>query len=252
MDTEKLAQTFVSLADTLVDDFDVLDLLHVLTTQCAELLDADAVGLMLADSEGELRITMASTESARLLDLLQLQNSEGPCFECSRSGEPVGAERLADVEERWPEFAPAAQNAGFTTVMALPLRLRGQTIGALNLFGGSNGAPISDAAIPVAQALADVATIAILQDRLARDRTMLTDQLQTALNSRVAIEQAKGALNSRLGIGTDEAFDRLRQRARSTGRRIVDLATEVVTKGVDDDWPSSTQSDAQDPSKPQA
>jgi GAF domain-containing protein len=251
MDTKKLAETFVTLADTLVDDFDVLDLLHVLTRQCVDLLDADAVGLMLADTEGELRITVASSESARLLDLLQLQNDEGPCLECFHAGQPVGAERLADMEERWPEFAPAAQNAGFATVLALPLRLRGQTIGALNLFGGSSRAPIGEAEIPVAQAMADVATIAILQDRLARDRNLLTDQLQTALNSRVAIEQAKGALSNQFDIDTNEAFDRLRHRARSTNRRLVEVADEVVTKGIDLGWQPSRGNAGTDPTKAQ-
>jgi transcriptional regulator with GAF, ATPase, and Fis domain len=249
MDTERLAETFVSLADTLVDDFDVLDLLHVLTTRCVDLLDADAVGLMLADSEGELRITVASNESARLLDLFQLQNDEGPCLECFRSGQPVGAERLADARQRWPRFTPAAEAVGFTAVLALPLRLRGQIIGALNLFGGS-GAPISEAATPVAQALADVATIAILQDRLARDRNLLAEQLQTALNSRVAIEQAKGALSNQFDIGTDEAFDRLRHRARSTNRRLVEVAEQVVTQGVDTSWQSPGRGAVQEPSRP--
>jgi GAF domain-containing protein len=252
MDTERLAQTFVSLADSLVDDFDVLDLLHVLTTQCVELLDADAVGLMLADSDGELRITVASNESARLLDLFQLQNDEGPCLECFRDGEPVGTERLADARERWPRFAPAAEAEGFATVLALPLRLRGDIIGALNLFGGSQSAPIREAEFPVAQALADVATIAILQDRLARDRNLLTDQLQMALNSRVAIEQAKGALSNRFNIGTDEAFEKLRYRARSTRRRLVDVAEEVVTKGIDGSWDSSSPATGRDPNQRRA
>jgi GAF domain-containing protein len=238
MDTAKLAQTFVSLADTLVDDFDVLDVLHVLTTRCAELLDAAAVGLMLADSDGQLRVTVASSENARLLDVFQIQSDEGPCLECYRSGQAVTAGRLGDAEGRWPRFTAAAAEQGFTTVVALPLRLRGEVIGALNLFGDSNGTAISQEEIPIAQALADVATIAILQDRLARDRSMLTDQLQIALNSRIAIEQAKGALSGRLAIGTDEAFVLLRDRARSTRRRLVEVAEEVVREGVGAGWRS--------------
>jgi GAF domain-containing protein len=237
--TEKLAQTFVRLADTLVDDFDVLDVLHTLTTQCAELLDAAAVGLLLADSEGRLRVTMASTESARLLDLFQLQNDEGPCLECYRGGEPVGTAQLDAADSRWPRFAAAAVAEGYKTVLALPLRLRGEVIGALNVFGDSRGAPISDDEIPIAQALADVATIAILTDRLARDRNLLTEQLQTALNSRVAIEQAKGALSNQLDIGTDEAFVLLRDRARGTRRRLVDVAEDVVRAGADAAWEQS-------------
>jgi GAF domain-containing protein len=232
MDIEKLASTFVSLADTLVDDFDVLDLLHVLTTQCAELLDAAAVGLMLADSQGELRVTVASSETARLLDLFQIQNDEGPCLECYRSGEPVAVERLVTAKEHWPRFAPMASEQGFTAVLALPLRLRGDTIGALNIFGDSGGSALSEDKVPIAQALADAATIAILQERLARDRNLLTEQLQFALDSRVVLEQAKGALSNELDVGPAEAFEMLRARARSTRRRLVDVAREVVRGGA--------------------
>jgi GAF domain-containing protein len=236
VEIDRLAQTFVSLADTLVDDFDVLDLLHTLTTQCAELLDAAAVGLLLADSEGRLQVTVASSESARLLDLFQLQNDEGPCLDCYRGGEPVGTAQLDTAASRWPRFASAAVAEGYTAVLALPLRLRGEVIGALNVFGDARGAPVSEAEIPVAQALADVATIAILQDRLARDRDVLTEQLQNALNSRVAIEQAKGALANELGVGVDQAFILLRDRARATRRRLLEVAEGVVRGGVDAEW----------------
>jgi GAF domain-containing protein len=238
MDTAKLAQTFVTLADTLVDDFDVLDLLHTLATRCAALLDVAAVGLLLADSEGQLRVTVASSEDARLLDLFQIQNEEGPCLECYRSGELVRAFDLEGDETRWPRFSAVAVGQGYSSVVALPLRLRGQVIGAMNLFGDSGGTKITEEDIPVAQALADVATIAILQDRLAQDRNVLTEQLQIALNSRVAIEQAKGALANKLEIGTDEAFALLRSRARSTRRRLVEVAHDVVRLGIGADWAS--------------
>jgi GAF domain-containing protein len=238
MDTAKLAQTFVALADTLVDDFDVLDLLHTLASRCAELLDVAAVGLLLADSEGQLRVTVASSEDARLLDLFQIQNEEGPCLECYRTGDLVRGFSLGDDETRWPRFSAVAVSQGFSAVVALPLRLRGQVIGAMNLFGDSEGTAITEEDIPVAQALADVATIAILQDRLAQDRNVLTEQLQVALNSRVAIEQAKGALANKLEIGTDEAFTLLRGHARSTRRRLVEVAQEVVREGVGADWAS--------------
>jgi GAF domain-containing protein len=239
VETERLAQTFVRLADTLVDDFDVLEVLHTLTTQCAELLDAAAVGLLLADSEGTLHVTVASTESARLLDLFQLQNDEGPCLECYHEGETVGTTRLDAADSRWPRFAAAAVAEGYTTVLALPLRLRGEVIGALNVFGDARGAPISHLEIPIAQALADVATIAILTDRLARDRNLLTEQLQMALNSRVAIEQAKGAVANQLNIGPDQAFVLLRDRARSTRRRLVEVAEDVVRGGANAAWEQS-------------
>lgn len=236
MDVEKLAQTFVSLADTLVDDFDVFDLLHMLTSRCKELLGAAATGLLLADSDGQLQVAVASDESARLLELFQLQNDEGPCLECYQTGQSVRAEPLESTVSRWPGFGPTAVREGFTSVLALPLRLRGEVIGALNVFGDGNNEPISEEYVPIAQCLADAATIAILQDRLARDRSVLTEQLQFALNSRVAIEQAKGALANRLDIGTGQAFELLRRRSRDTRRRLVDVAEEVVNSGIDPDW----------------
>lgn len=241
VEVEKLAQTFVRLADTLVDDFDVFDLLHILTSRCREVLGAAATGLLLADSEGRLHVTVASSESARLLDLFQLQNDEGPCLECFRTGEPVRAGLPDPAATRWPAFASAAAREGFTTVLALPLRLRGEVIGALNVFGDGDNEAIQEEDIPVAQCLADAATIAILQDRLAHDRNVLTGQLQFALNSRIAIEQAKGALASRLDIGTGEAFELLRARSRQTRRRLVDVAAEVVNAGIATDWDLRTE-----------
>jgi GAF domain-containing protein len=232
MDTAKLAQTFVRLADTLVDEYDVHDVLHILTVRCAELLEAAAVGLMLSDdARGELQLTVASNETARLLEVFQIQSDEGPCLDCYHSGEPVHTQRLGQADSRWPRFAPMALEAGFTSVMALPMRLRGQVIGALNLFGDANGAPITAEQVPIAQSLADVATIAILQDRLARDRTLLTEQLQTALDSRVAIEQAKGALAHQFDVDTNTAFQMLREYARSHRQRLVEVAHQVVDAG---------------------
>jgi len=228
VDVERLAKTFVDLADTLVDDFDVLDLLHMLTTECVKLLGAAAAGLLLADERGHLRVTVASSERARLLDLFQIQNDEGPCLECYRTGEPISAEPLDDGHPRWPRFAAAARAEGFTAVLALPMRLRGEVIGALNVFGDSDSAPIGERVIPIAQALADVSTIAILQERLLRNRELLAEQLQMALNSRVTIEQAKGVLAAVLDVGTEEAFDLLRARARDSRRRLVEVAEDVV------------------------
>jgi GAF domain-containing protein len=228
MDSEKLAAVFVELADTLVDDFDVLDLLHLLTAQSVELLGADAAGLMLTGNGNELQLVVSSTEQAQLMELFQLQNDEGPCLDCYRTGQPVFVPRLEDAKDRWPHFAPAATAAGFTSVIALPMRLRRQFLGGLNLFGTGDSPPVRDEDLPTAQSLADAATIAILQSRLVRNRDIVNEQLQSALNSRVVIEQAKGVLSRYLGVSTDAAFDVLRSRARSTRRRLTDLAEEVA------------------------
>lgn len=236
MDAEKLAQAFVDLADTLVDDFDVLDLLHVLASRCVDLLGVTAAGLLLVDEHDRLRVAMSSSEGARLLELFQLQTDEGPCLECFRTGRPVAVDRLDCAADRWPRFAPAAVGEGFGSVLALPMRLRGEVIGGLNLFGDVRTAGFAPEIVPIAQSMADVATIAILQDRLLHQRDVVADQLQTALNSRVAIEQAKGVLATRLDIGTDEAFDLIRRRARDSRRHLIDVAEEIVRTRPDGHW----------------
>jgi GAF domain-containing protein len=236
MDNEKLANVLVSVADTLVDDFDVVDLLYNLVVRSVDLFGATAAGLLLADEEGTLRVASASSEGARLLELFQIQHQEGPCLDCFRSGQPVRTERLDTEETRWPTFASAATDQGFVGVLALPMRLRGRVIGALNLLSEHSAPPIAADEIPLAQALADVATIAILQDRLARSRELLAEQLQSALNSRVVIEQAKGALATRLDVEHEEAFALLRTYARNDRRKLVDVAEEVINTDPDGDW----------------
>jgi len=227
MDGELLSATFVELTDTLVAGFDVIDFLHVLTNRSVQLLDVSAAGLLLADPRGELRVVAASSEAARLLELFQLQNDQGPCLDCFRTGRAVQAADLAAAERRWPRFVPAARAAGFGAVQALPMRLREQVIGALNLFRAGPGT-LAPGDIRVGQALADVATISLLHERSMRHSDTLNEQLQTALNSRVIIEQAKGKLAERLGVDTDQAFSLLRDRARTSNRRLSDLARAFV------------------------
>jgi GAF domain-containing protein len=226
MDGQLLSETFVELTDTMVADFDIIDFLHVLTTRSVELLDVSAAGLLLADPRGELRVVAASSEAARLLELFQLQGDEGPCLDCFRSGRPVAASDLG-ADQRWPQFADAAQQAGFSAVQALPMRLRDQVIGALNLFRATAG-PFDAEAVHVGQALADVATISLLHERSMRRSETLNEQLQAALNSRIVIEQAKGKLAERLGIDVDQAFTLLRDQARNRNQRLSDVARGFV------------------------
>jgi len=226
MDGQLLSETFVELTDTMVADFDLIDFLHVLTSRSVELLDVSAAGLLLADPRGELRVVAASSEAARLLELFQLQSDQGPCLDCFRTGRPVSAADLS-AGQRWPQFAAAAEQAGFRAVQALPMRLRDQVIGALNLFRATAG-PFDAEAVSVGQALADVATISLLHERSMRRTDTLNEQLQTALNSRVIIEQAKGKLAERLGIDVSQAFDLLRDQARNRNQRLSDLARALV------------------------
>jgi transcriptional regulator with GAF, ATPase, and Fis domain len=235
MDTELLSDTFVELADTMVADFDVIDFLHLLTDRSVALLAASAAGVVLADPRGELRLAAASSEEAGLLELFQLQNDQGPCLECFRTGRPVTAADLAGPAPRWPRFAAAAVQAGFATVEALPMRLRDQTIGALNLFRAEPG-PLDPADLRIGQALADVATIGLLQERNVRRRETVAEQLQAALNSRVIIEQAKGKLAERLSIDMDRAFTMLRDYARSSNQRLTNVARDFVN-GASADFP---------------
>jgi transcriptional regulator with GAF, ATPase, and Fis domain len=231
MDTDLLSDTFVDLADTMVADFDVLDFLHLLTDRTVRLLAAGAAGVVLADPRGELRVAAASSEQAELLELFQLQNDQGPCLECFRTGRPVTATDLAGPDRRWPRFAQAATQAGFATVEALPMRLRDQVIGALNLFRAEPG-PLDPADLRIAQALADVATIGLLHERNVRRREAVAEQLQAALNSRVVIEQAKGKLAERLGLDMDRAFTMLRDYARTTNQHLTDVARDFVTSST--------------------
>jgi transcriptional regulator with GAF, ATPase, and Fis domain len=222
-----VAEAFVEFADTLVDDFDVVDFLHQVTVRCADVLGVSAAGVLLADQRGALRVVAASTEQTRLLEVLQLQTDEGPCPECFHTGRPVVAADLSAATSRWPRFAPKARQIGFSSVHALPMRLRTDVIGTLNLFGTQPGA-LDGGTIRLGQAMADVATIGLLQARAIRHREALAEQLQTALNSRVIIEQAKGVIAERRGLDMDQSFTLLRNTARTTNRRLSDLARALV------------------------
>lgn len=225
---ERLVETFVELADTLIDDFDVIEFLHVLVDRTVELLDVDAAGLLLADQHGQLQLIASSNEHVRLLELFQLQSDEGPCLDAFATGASVCEADLTTANTRWPHFAPTAVQAGFAAVDALPMRLRDQVIGALNLFQ-TDPAALTSTALRTAQALVDVATIGLLQERAIRHQGVLTEQLQAALNSRVVIEQAKGLIAERLGIDMEGAFAALRGYARSNNLKLSEVAGTVIT-----------------------
>jgi GAF domain-containing protein len=210
-----------------VDDFDVVEVLTLLTDRCVEVLDVSASGLMLAAPDGDLRVIASSSETIRLLELFELQSQDGPCLDCYRKGEPILNTDLATLDGRWPRFAPAAVEAGFRSVHALPMRLRGMIIGALNLFRDDPGA-LPETDILAAKALADVATIAILQHRASVEAQVLNEQLNNALNTRIVIEQAKGVLAERSRLNMEQAFSRLRNHARSHNLRLGDVAQAVI------------------------
>lgn len=223
----RLAQVFVELADTMVEEFDIVELLQILTERCVELLGVDAAGLMLADQRGTLQLMASTVEEARSLELFELQIDEGPCMECFATGRAITNVALAQAHERWPTFTTEAVGAGFQTTHALPMRLRSQVIGALNLFTHDEVA-LSQEELSVGQALADVATIGLLHERNLREQTLLSEQLQGALQTRVLIEQAKGVLAARTEVTVAEAFVRMRTHARRTGVTLTSVASGIV------------------------
>ncbi|MCU1359008.1 MAG: two-component system response regulator [Ilumatobacteraceae bacterium] len=235
-----IISTFVSLADTMIDEYDVIEFLGLLAERCVELLDTVEAGIMLADERGNLQAVAASSERTRLLELFELQNEEGPCLDAFRTGEIVMSADLAGDLGRWPRFAARARADGFASVVSLPLRLRREIIGALNLLSDDHR-PLSADDVALAGALADVATIGLLQERTVRESRTSAGQLQMALTSRVLIEQAKGVIAARRDIDIDAAFEVLRGYARRHGRKLTEVARAVVHDQfvIDEPGPSS-------------
>jgi transcriptional regulator with GAF, ATPase, and Fis domain len=225
---ERLARVFVEVADTLIDEFDVIEFLQMLADRAASLVEASTVGLLLANHKGQLQFMAASDESTKLLELIQLQNHEGPCLDAFHTEEPVVNVDLRAAGRRWPHFAPRATGAGFRSVHAFPLRLRSEVIGAMNVFGTNVGG-LDTADVRIVQALADIAAIGLLQERTIRRSEVLTEQLQGALNSRIVIEQAKGAIAQANGVTVDTAFGLIRSFARRNNRRLGDVALMIVS-----------------------
>lgn len=224
----QLLEFFVEVTDYLVDDFDLVDFLHTLTGNAATVSHASCAGLVLTDHHDRVRYMASSDEESKLLEVFQIQNDDGPGLDVITSGRPVVNADLGNASDRWPIFAPAAREAGFQSVHAFPLNMRRQTIGALSIFGPETSRFDPDD-VRIVQALADVATIAIIQERTDRI-DMITERLQAALNSRIIIEQAKGALARSQTITTSEAFQVMRNTARSTGLKVADIAASVIAE----------------------
>jgi GAF domain-containing protein len=228
----RLSEVFVTLADSLTDDFDATDLLHYLAEACVELLGIDAAGIMLSDLRGGLKLAASSSERIRNLELFELQVNEGPCLDCFHSGQPVLNASIAEARDRWPRFVEVAEEAGVQATHALPLRLRGVVIGAMNLCS-DNTRSMTEPDIALGQALADMATISLLQDRSSTEKSALADQLQAALNNRVIIEQAKGMLAGRANITPDAAFELIRAHARANNNRLLHDAKSIIDGSLD-------------------
>jgi len=228
---QRLLETFVKLADTLIDDYDVVDLLQVLVDTCRDVLDTTAAGILLADSRGELEVVASTSEASRLVEIMQLSAEQGPCIESYRSGRSVSVPDIEVSKDEWWQFRGSALAQGFRSMDALPLRLRDTTIGTLNLLRSEPGAAPEDT-IRAAQAFADVATIGILHERTLRESAILSEQLRAALNSRIVIEQAKGVISHTRGVSIDDAFALMRQYARSHSVGLSIVAARIVDRSL--------------------
>lgn len=230
----RLAEVLIGLADTLVSDFDVTDLFLRLVESCAELADTDHVGLVLADQTGTLQVMATTSEEALVIELLQLEKQDGPCFDAYRSGSPVFVPDVSapEAQERWPDFVRVSSQAGINSVTALPMRLRQHNLGALNMFRTRKGL-LNDDELATARALAGIASISILEDRAAHDARLVINQLQQALDSRVVIEQARGIIAQQSNLGMEEAFAKLRRYARDRNLRLRNVAERVVSRQLD-------------------
>lgn len=227
-----LVATLVELADNLVDSYDVIDVLTMLSVRCVEVVDVDAVGVLLAAPGGELQLLASSNESMRILELFQIQANEGPCVDAYRTGQPIINHALSAPDERWPRFTPRAIELGYLAVHSLPMRLRGKTIGALNLFRSRPGW-LEAGDVVLAQGLADVATIALIQHQAAVSAKQLNDQLSFALNGRIIIEQAKGMVSQATDSDMNDAFARLRAHARNRNIGLTEVAKRVIDGTID-------------------
>jgi GAF domain-containing protein len=232
---QRIARAFVSLADTMVDDFDLAEFLHTLVDHCVDLLEVDAAGVLLADQRGGVLMAAASAERAELLELFAADTDGGPCVECVRTGQPVSSADIVASPERWPRYTAAAELCGYRAVHAVPMRLRREVLGALSLLKTAPDA-VSATASRLGQAMADVATIGILQQRTIYQSEVLAEQLQTALNSRVILEQAKGMLaaHSR-ALTPEQAFTALRGYTRAHHRALSETARQVIDGTADVD-----------------
>ena len=240
---QMIAEALVQLADTLIDDYDVIEFLDLLSERCVALVDADEAGIMVTDGRGALAVVASSSERSRLLELFELQNRDGPCLEAFMTGQPVSSADLEADIDRWYHFSREAIAVGFRSVHSIPLRLRTDVIGAMNLLRTSVG-ELQAADLTLARALAQIATIGLLQERAISASKDASAHLQTALTSRVRLEQAKGVVAERYSVDIDTAFERLRSYARSHQRQISDVALSIVRDNFDfDDQPNDQPND---------
>jgi len=228
---QRLIDAFLVATGSLVGDYDVVEMLQTLVDEIAGTFALDAAGITLANQERELEVVAATSTRTALLELMQLEAGEGPCVEAFADGEPRRAGSADEMRRRWPSFAAAAEAAGFVSVHSIPLRSREAVLGSMNLFRSEPGA-LADRDLAAVRALTDVATISILQQRSTDQAARTQEQLRRALDSRVAIEQAKGFLANTHEVEPDVAFSLLRRWARANNVLLQDAARAVTERRV--------------------
>lgn len=228
-DAAELAATLIEITKAVTQGAETIEIFTGLAEKCVSLLPVSAAGILLRDVSGTLQVIGASSPSAHLLDLFQVQNEEGPCLECTRGGNPVSDTSLS-AHGRWPRFAELTREQGFTAVYALPLRSRDVTVGALNLFARDH---LSRGRLVVAQALADAATVSLLQVDPHVDLQIVIRRIHLAVESRNTVEQAQGMIAQRFEIDTEEALIRLRDVSERTELTLVEVAASVIRRDPD-------------------
>ena len=218
-------------AQTISNPFEIGDVLYRLNDTATDILEADGAGIMLMDGAGELQFVTATDSRTAQVEQLQDALGDGPCYQAFRTSKRTLVEDLAAVDA-WDDLPERAMELGFGSIAGLPLRAHGQTIGALNVYRNQTG-KWSDEHVEAAELLADIVSGYILSAQRLEATRALADQLQIALDSRVIIEQAKGALSVRLGTDVQAAFDLLRRYARGRNLHLHDVAHRVVHEGLD-------------------
>jgi GAF domain-containing protein len=227
---QALNRAFADLADSLVSQFDLVDVLHRLVTRVTELLSADAASILLRDAQGDVQV-VASPEATRTLEIGQLQCGQGPGLDCLRTGRAVSVPDLDAGSARWELFVPMARDCGLAAVHALPMRAREQVIGAMSLYTVDVG-ELPEGDLHAAQALVDVATIGILQDRARQDHELILQQTQGSMHGQFIVEQAKGMLAAS-GVSMEDAYDLLRHFARYRESRLLEVAADLTSGRID-------------------
>ena len=228
---ERINDAFVRVAGTLVDNYDVVDLLSTLVHTCTQLLDVQSGGILLADGTGMLELVASTSEEAETVEVMIVAAGAGPCIDSFKTGSVVSVPDIAADSDLWPRFRRTALDQGFRAAHATPLRLHGEVIGAMNLLSTMSG-PLSDRDARLAQALADVATVGILHERSFRQPETVTAQLHLALDTRVLVEQAKGVLAHVRSCTMSEAFEALRDYARDHDITLRSAAEGVVNRTI--------------------